>query len=48
MAKRKSLYEAALPHFEESYKLDPTSEITKILLKSTYEILGMKDKAAKF
>ncbi|CAM3514623.1 hypothetical protein FLGE108171_01140 [Flavobacterium gelidilacus] len=48
MAKRKSLYEAALPHFEESYKLDPTSENTKILLKSTYEILGMKDKAAKF
>ncbi|WP_339836391.1 hypothetical protein [uncultured Flavobacterium sp.] len=47
MAKRKSMYEAAMPHFEESYKLDPSSENTKIMLKSTYEILGLKDKAAK-
>ena len=47
MTKRKALYQSALPHFEESYKLDPTSENTKIMLKSTYEVLGMKEKAAK-
>ena len=47
MAKRKALYQSALPHFEESYRLDPTNENTKIMLKSTYETLGMKDKAAK-
>lgn len=46
-AKRKKMYEKALPHFEESYRLDPTSENTKIMLKSAYEILGMKDKAEK-
>ena len=46
-AKRKAAYQSALPYFEESYKLDSTSENTKIMLKSTYEILGMKEKAAK-
>lgn len=46
-AKRKVMYEKALPHFEESYRLDPTSENTKIMLKSTYEVLGMKEKASK-
>ena len=46
-AKRKAAYQSALPYFETSYKLDPTSENTKIMLKSTYEILGMKEKAAK-
>lgn len=47
MTKRKAMYQSALPYFEESYKLDPSSENTKIMLKSTYEILGMKEKAAK-
>lgn len=47
MAKRKAMYESALPHFQESYRLDPTNENTKMMLKSTYEVLGMKDKADK-
>lgn len=47
MTKRKAIYQSALPHFEESYRLDPSSENTKIMLKSTYEVLGMKDKAEK-
>ena len=47
MTKRKAMYQSALPHFEASYKLDPTNENTKIMLRSTYEILGMKDKADK-
>lgn len=47
MAKRKAMYESALPHFQESYRLDPANENTKMMLKSTYEVLGMKDKADK-
>lgn len=47
MAKRKAMYESALPHFQESYRLDSTNENTKMMLKSTYEVLGMKDKADK-
>jgi tetratricopeptide (TPR) repeat protein len=46
-AKRKVMYEKALPHFEESYRLDPNNENTKIMLKSSYEVLGMKEKASK-
>lgn len=46
-AKRKVMYEKALPHFEESYRLDPANENTKIMLKSAYEVLGMKEKASK-
>lgn len=45
--KRRSIYQLALPHFEESYRLDPSVENTKIMLKSTYQVLGMKDKADK-
>lgn len=47
MRKRIALYNSVLPYFEESYRLDPSSENTKIMLKSTYEVLGMKDKAEK-
>jgi tetratricopeptide (TPR) repeat protein len=47
MTKRKAMYQSALPHFEESYRLDPTNENTKMMLKSTYQTLGMKEKADK-
>lgn len=47
MEKRKAIYQEALPYFEQSYKLDPSNSNTKIILKSTYEVLGMKDKAAQ-
>lgn len=45
--KRKAIYQEALPYFEQSYKLDPTNNDTKTILKATYEVLGMKEKAAK-
>ena len=47
MAKRKAMYQSALPYFEESFRLDSTNENTKMMLKSTYETLGMKEKADK-
>lgn len=47
MAKRKAMYQSALIHFETSYKLDPTNENNKLMLKSTYQIIGMKEKADK-
>lgn len=45
MAKRKSNFSTAMPSFEKAYSLNPSDENTKILLKMTYEILGMKEKA---
>ena len=47
IAKRKAMFNKALPFFEESYKLDPSSVDTKQILKMTYEVLGMKEKADK-
>ena len=47
MTKRKAMYQSALPYFEESFRLDSTNENTKMMLKSTYETLGMKEKADK-
>jgi tetratricopeptide (TPR) repeat protein len=46
MAKRKAMYNAALPYFERAHQLDATNEDTKTILRLTYETLGMKDKAA--
>lgn len=45
MAKRKAMFKRALPSFEKAYQINPTDENTKILLKTCYESLGMKDKA---
>jgi tetratricopeptide (TPR) repeat protein len=45
--KRKEMYQSALPFFEKSYKLDPSIEDTKQILKATYKILGMKEEEAK-
>ena len=47
MTKRKAMYQSALPYFEESFRLDSTNENTKMMLKSTYETLGMKEQADK-
>jgi tetratricopeptide (TPR) repeat protein len=47
MNKRKAMYQSALPYFEESFRLDPNNENTKLMLKSTYQVLGMKEKADK-
>jgi tetratricopeptide (TPR) repeat protein len=46
MEKRKAIFRNALPHFEKSYSLDSSNDNTKQLLRLTYEVLGMKDKAA--
>lgn len=46
MEKRKNLFKSALPSFEKAYSFNPTDENTKNLLKMTYEMLGMKDKAS--
>ena len=44
---RKEMYEKALPFFEKAYSLDPKSVNNINFLKSTYNILGMTEKAAK-
>jgi tetratricopeptide (TPR) repeat protein len=44
--KRKAMFMKALPYFEKAYQLDVSNADTKAILKLTYEILGMKDKAA--
>lgn len=44
--KRKEMFKAALPYFEKAYQLDVTNADTKEILKVSYDILGMKDKAA--
>jgi tetratricopeptide (TPR) repeat protein len=46
LEKRKSIFKNALPHFETAYKLNSSDVNTKTILKMTYEVLGMKDKAA--
>ncbi len=46
MAKRKAMFNTALPYFEKAHQLDATNEDTKTILRLTYETLGMKDKAA--
>lgn len=44
--KRKSNFEKALPKLEKAYMFDSQNQNTKSLLKISYEILGMKEKAA--
>ncbi len=46
-SKRKEMFNKALPYFEKSYQLDSSSSNTKELLKTSYEVLGMKEKADK-
>ncbi|NHN24263.1 hypothetical protein FIA58_001110 [Flavobacterium jejuense] len=46
MEKRKKLFKSSLPYLEKAYQLKATDGNTKILLRSAYEILDMKDKAA--
>jgi tetratricopeptide (TPR) repeat protein len=46
MSKRKDMFKAALPYFEKAYQLDVNNPDTKEILKLSYDILGMKDKAA--
>ena len=46
MAKRKAIFNTALPYFEKAHQLDATNENTKNVLRLTYETLGLKDKAA--
>ena len=48
VAKRKATFKNALPHLEKAYELDPNLKDIKPILKLTYEVLEMKDKAAKF
>lgn len=45
-AKRKEIFQKALPNFEKAYQLNPTDSNTKNLLKMSYEITGQKEKAA--
>ena len=47
ISKRKDSFTKALPYFEKAYSLEPTNVDYKNLLKSTYEVLGMKEKADK-
>ncbi len=44
--KRKSNFKEALPKLEKSYNFDSSNQNTKSLLKISYEILEMNDKAA--
>lgn len=46
MLKRKEMFKNALPDFEKAYQLKKNDENTKQLLKMSYEMLDMKDKAA--
>lgn len=47
VSKRKEMYQRALPHLERSYSIDPNLADLKNILRLSYEILGMKEKAAK-
>lgn len=47
LEKRKNLFKVALPNFEIAYKYDNENLAAKEVLKSTYEILEMKEKASK-
>jgi hypothetical protein len=44
--KRKDMFSTALPYFEKAYQFNNTNQDYKDVLKNTYEILGMKEKAA--
>ncbi len=46
LGKRKEIFKKALPSFEKAYLYNPTDENTKALLKMSYELLEMNDKAA--
>lgn len=46
MNKRKAKFKASLPYLEKAYQLNSTDNNTKILLRSAYEVLEMKDKVA--
>lgn len=46
MSQRKDAFKKALPSFEKAYAINPNDANTKALLKMSYEILGMNDKAA--
>lgn len=46
VGKRKELFKNALPSFEKAYSLNPNDANTKALLKMSYDVLDMKDKAA--
>ncbi len=43
--KRKDMFTKALPYFEKAYQNEPSNNDYKTILKSAYEITGMKDKA---
>ena len=45
MEKRRAMFRRALPSFEKAYQINSNDDNTKILLKTCYDILGMKDKA---
>lgn len=44
--KRKDMFRNALPYLEKAYQGEPANKDYKEVLKSAYEILGLKDKAA--
>lgn len=44
--KRKEIFQKALPSFEKAFSFNPSDANTKALLKLSYEVLGMNDKAA--
>lgn len=46
VAKRQNMFKIALPYFEKAYQLDVSNNDVKSVLKASYDILGMKDKAA--
>lgn len=46
MLKRKEMFKNALPDFEKAYQLKRNDQNTKQLLKMSYDMLDMKDKAA--
>ena len=43
---RNGLFKKALPYFEKAYKFDSSNSELKNILKTCYDALGMKDKAA--
>ncbi|UOX33517.1 hypothetical protein LXD69_15975 [Flavobacterium sediminilitoris] len=45
MNKRKELFKKSLPYFEKALELSPEDQNTKKVLKMSYEVLEMKDKA---
>lgn len=47
-AKRKALYQEALPHLEKAYELNPENPSLIKILKNSYEIVGNDDKYTEF